>query len=187
MPNNEDRRLRAWAALSTYRDKDQQSAEENLSDLLADLRHWAQYNDIDFVQCNRMGYLNYYEEVEEEKGTPVVEPDKAFTDGECETALCIWEEMLSIFDQRNEERPIYQYFQNHGAADTRWEAMGLVKPMEAAYQAVKHQYDDPFDWEFVPHMLAELESAGLLTHSDLSVSEEAAVILARDVFLDPPL
>ena len=118
MRTNEDRRLRAWAALSEYRQGDNSSAEELLSDLLCDLRHWAVHNDLNFVECSERGYQNYFAEVEEEHGDPVAEPKKHFTEGECETAMCIWEAVLDIFNQTNEERPIYQYFQSHGAADT---------------------------------------------------------------------
>lgn len=41
--------------------------QDRLADLLADLRHWAQQNDLDFDEANRVGEMHFEAEVDEEQ------------------------------------------------------------------------------------------------------------------------
>ena len=44
------------------------SLEENLTDMLTDMMHFAASNEIDFVKCLRMAENNYEAEISEEAG-----------------------------------------------------------------------------------------------------------------------
>jgi hypothetical protein len=53
-----DQIARAQTALAAYKDGD----EYGLTDLLADLRHWAEANDVNFEHCADISYSHYCEE-----------------------------------------------------------------------------------------------------------------------------
>ena len=49
-----------------YFDFSSEPPQDRLADLLADLRHWARQNDLDFDRASRMGATHFEAEVDEE-------------------------------------------------------------------------------------------------------------------------
>ena len=50
-----------------YFDFSSEPPQDRLADLLADLRHWARQNDLDFDRASRMGATHFEAEVDEEE------------------------------------------------------------------------------------------------------------------------
>jgi len=62
------------------------------------------------------------------------------------SAACLWEHFLENIDD-------YSYYRNRvGMAQFRDSVCRMARPVEEAYNYVVdlYQYDDCFDWEFVP-------------------------------------
>ena len=64
--NNNDRATRAGEALDAYIGGDSLSPDDALSDLLCDLRHWADSRGEGFIECDNIGKANYLVELKEE-------------------------------------------------------------------------------------------------------------------------
>jgi hypothetical protein len=81
-----------------------------------------------------------------------------YTLNEVEAAMCIWEHALHC--RRVDEHP--KWLRDEGAAANRITCLHMAPAMDAAYQAAvtHYEYDDCFDWEFVPLMLDNLASPG---------------------------
>lgn len=105
-----------------------------------------------------------------------------YTEAECEAAMCIWEEVLARRAGDFPTDPIIRFFEKHGAAETRQHCMELARPIDVAYNAIKDDYGDPFDWEFVPAMLTLLSM--YFSEDTLSITKEVAVIVAKANFSD---
>lgn len=72
------------------------------------------------------------------------------------TAMCIWEEVLS---RSATEGDIYRVLiDTYGTNHVRHYVLTVLAPtVEGAYAATGHQFDAPFDWEFVPLALKCIE------------------------------
>lgn len=79
------------------------------------------------------------------KGTP----ESVSRADEVEAACCIWEHAL---ERQGEGGDMAAAFSLHGANEMRQFAMTLAIPCHLAWSALHEagQYDEPFDWEFVP-------------------------------------
>lgn len=70
--NNKDRALWAYCALHNFAirtssiDNFNKEPDEVLSDLLCDLKHWANQNGVSYDECNARGNSHYIVELEEE-------------------------------------------------------------------------------------------------------------------------
>mgnify|MGYP001197189958 CR=1 FL=1 len=67
---NAERARRAGQALRAYRDctgDSGTSVDEDVIDMLCDLRHYCDRLDLDFGHCDRIAYRNYLDELTEEK------------------------------------------------------------------------------------------------------------------------
>lgn len=70
------------------------------------------------------------------------------------TAMCIWEALLERLSGKDSENVYSQKREEVGACELRSIVLHLLAPaVEAAYDVVKDEYQDPFDWEFVPAFL----------------------------------
>jgi hypothetical protein len=81
--------------------------------------------------------------------------DGSITYQAAETALCIWEWMI-------EQRAAIAWLPDTGAYAHRRLAIELAEPMNTAfdYAVESYGYDDAFDWEFVPRVLAAITDVG---------------------------
>ena len=77
------------------------------------------------------------------------------------TVMCIWEALLERMSGKDCDNVYSQKREEVGACEMRSIVLHLLAPaVEAAYEVVKDEYQDPFDWEFVPSFL-ELAEPGL--------------------------
>lgn len=70
-PHNDDRARRAAHALRAYRDctgDGPVSPDENVVDLLTDLRHFCDQNNVNHARCDRVAHTAYLAERDEENG-----------------------------------------------------------------------------------------------------------------------
>lgn len=85
--------------------------------------------------------------------------EKQYPASSLETAACAWEAVLEILNSgagrkglRSQANRIREEI---GTSGLRLIVMGWVDEIDAAWAVVKDQYDQPFDWEFVPGWIAE--------------------------------
>lgn len=70
------------------------------------------------------------------------------------TAMCIWEALLECMSGKDCDDVYSQKREEVGACEMRSIVLHILAPaVEAAYNVVKDEYQDPFDWEFVPAFL----------------------------------
>lgn len=90
-----------------------------------------------------------------------------------ETACCIWEALIDGRDDRY--KPI---FDKEGTASVRTRVAGLVDFVDAAWEALPSDVTEgvPFDWEWVPAILAvgvDLRTLTPLRLTPLEVGQSA--------------
>ncbi len=102
------------------------------------------------------------------------------TDETALTAMCVWEELLSIFSQKDESN-IYTKKKNKiGACSMRQIALDVIVPsVEKAYAAVSEEFSESFDWEFVPRFLQLAEP--IYVQSGFSMSETKAIEIGQAI------
>src|SRR5690606_15605240 len=78
------------------------------------------------------------------------------------TAMCIWEAVCSRSETKGD---FYRVLcEAHGTGYFRHFALTVLAPAaETAWAATQEQFDEPFDWEFVPLFLECVEPY-LITH-----------------------
>ncbi len=105
---------------------------------------------------------------------------RTFTDDEVVTAMMIWEGMI---DQR----------ENIPDLQSRWEAVGtasmrdIVPPLVDAFDSLWGEMSDdghdlmaPFDWEFVPWLLHQMDwGGGGAIPKDIKATLEAELVVRR--------
>lgn len=69
-----------------------------------------------------------------------------------ETAACLWE---CVLDRRNDSPQINDAFNRMGTSALRLTVLRWTELVDAAWEKVKDEYDQPFDWEFVPDWISE--------------------------------
>lgn len=62
------------------------------------------------------------------------------------TALCVWEAILEIRDRPD----VSEAFEAAGTNAIRSWALVLAAHLEEDWKKVEHEYDECFDWEYVP-------------------------------------
>lgn len=70
IPTNDDRAKRAAHAVRAYRDYTgdaELSPDEDVIDLLTDLRHFCDRRDLDLGRCDQIAHASYLAELDEEK------------------------------------------------------------------------------------------------------------------------
>lgn len=99
------------------------------------------------------------------------------------TALCVWEEMLSIIGHSDTCSAYVRKLEDVGVSEMRRLALHCLAPaVEAAYEEVKHEFDEPFDWEFVPPFLAHAEP--LLARGLWAIPTDEAIAIGRAVLAE---
>lgn len=84
-----------------------------------------------------------------------------YTEDEVEAAMCLWEEVTGRLERYPALADIDAKGRHSfagGAAALRLHIMSLAKECDRDYNALPEDHplrDEPFDWEFVPHWLAE--------------------------------
>ena len=99
------------------------------------------------------------------------------------TAMCIWETLLERMSGKDCDNVYSQKREVVGACEMRSIILHLLAPaVEAAYEAVKDEYQDPFDWEFVPAFLELAEpvlSRGLWAITSIEAEQIGKEILLQ--------
>jgi hypothetical protein len=86
-----------------------------------------------------------------------------------ETALCVWEELLAISNGGQEDpfsTRIHEMFDNYGTGCMRSCAIQAGVIVEETFTLLEQQGYDfnlPFDWEFVPFIVRQLDWDELMT------------------------
>jgi len=100
-----------------------------------------------------------------------------FTYDELETAVCLWEEAL---EHRGQQDILGFRILDAGTAEARSEIIELAKPVSAAWGHIDGQFDEPFDWEFIPRILGYITD-GLVRGEPLNVTDEQAIEFAKQI------
>ena len=99
------------------------------------------------------------------------------------TAMCIWEALLERMSGKDCDNVYSQKREEVGACEMRSIVLHLLAPaVEAAYEVVKDEYQDPFDWEFVPSFLELAEpvlSRGLWAITSIEAEQIGKEILLQ--------
>ena len=99
------------------------------------------------------------------------------------TAMCIWEALLERMSGKDCDNVYSQKREEVGACEMRSIVLHLLAPAdEAAYEVVKDEYQDPFDWEFVPAFLELAEpvlSRGLWAITSIEAEQIGKEILLQ--------
>lgn len=96
------------------------------------------------------------------------------------TALCVWEEMLSIIGHSDTSCAYVRKLEEVGVSEMRRLALHCLAPaVEAAYQEVQDEFDEPFDWEFAPPFLAHAEP--YLARGLWAIPTDDAIAIGRAV------
>ncbi|MCZ0866500.1 hypothetical protein O0V09_14910 [Dasania sp. GY-19] len=99
------------------------------------------------------------------------------------TAMCIWEALLERMSGKDCDNVYSQKREEVGACEMRSIVLHLLAPaVEAAYEVVKDEYQDPFDWEFVPAFLELAEpvlSRGLWAITSIEAEQIGKEILLQ--------
>jgi hypothetical protein len=89
---------------------------------------------------------------------PITPFKDTFDHLECEAAQCVWEWLIE-----NREVPaVNDGFEDYGSSQQRYTARVIgpyVCRVYVAYEKMFGDYDDAFDWEFVPAVVAALPLA----------------------------
>lgn len=99
------------------------------------------------------------------------------------TAMCIWEALLARMSGKDCDDVYSQKREEVGACEMRSIVLHILAPaVEAAYDVVKDEYQDPFDWEFVPAFLDLAEpvlSRGLWAITSIEAEQIGKEILLQ--------
>lgn len=99
------------------------------------------------------------------------------------TAMCIWEALLERMSGKDCDNVYSQKREEVGACEMRSIVLHLLAPaVETAYEVVKDEYQDPFDWEFVPSFLELAEpvlSRGLWAITSIEAEQIGKEILLQ--------
>lgn len=99
------------------------------------------------------------------------------------TAMCIWEALLERLSGKDSDNVYSQKREEVGACEMRSIVLHILAPaVEAAYDFVKDEYQDPFDWEFVPAFLDLVEpvlSRGLWAITSIEAEQIGKEILLQ--------
>lgn len=99
------------------------------------------------------------------------------------TAMCIWEALLERMSGKDCDNVYSQKREEVGACEMRSIVLHILAPaVEAAYDVVKDEYQDPFDWEFVPAFLDLAEpvlSRGLWAITSIEAEQIGKEILLQ--------
>lgn len=99
------------------------------------------------------------------------------------TAMCIWEALLERMSGNDCDNVYSQKREEVGACEMRSIVLYLLAPaVETAYEVVKDEYQDPFDWEFVPAFLELAEpvlSRGLWAITSIEAEQIGKEILLQ--------
>lgn len=99
------------------------------------------------------------------------------------TAMCIWEALLERMSGKDCDDVYSQKREEVGACEMRSIVLHILAPaVEAAYDVVKDEYQDPFDWEFVPAFLDLAEpvlSRGLWAITSIEAEQIGKEILLQ--------
>ncbi len=99
------------------------------------------------------------------------------------TAMCVWEELISIFATKDSNNAYVRHQQEVGACEMRSLALNTIAPaIESAYKAISEEYHEPFDWEFVPAFLVHAET--ILEEGFWTVSTDDAIKIGRTVLAE---
>ena len=99
------------------------------------------------------------------------------------TAMCVWEELMSISSTKGSNNGYVRHQQEVGACGMRSIALNTIAPaIESAYKSISEEYHEPFDWEFIPSFLVHAEK--ILVEGDWSISKENAIQIGRTVLND---
>jgi hypothetical protein len=99
--------------------------------------------------------------------------ERIFTECEALTAMCIWEEL-----ELRDTGPFALRREAVGAAEFRNEALLLAPAFEEAYETVKNDFNEPFDWAFVPDMLSAMEHTVGISNP-LHLETKDAIVFAK--------
>lgn len=76
-----------------------------------------------------------------------------------ETAACLWEAVLEILNGRAGQKGLRHQAnrirEQMGTSALRLTVLRWVELIDADWAKVKDEYDQPFDWEFVPEWIAQ--------------------------------
>lgn len=96
------------------------------------------------------------------------------------TAMCVWEEMLTIFSDKNESNAYTDQKAKIGACSMRELVLHIITPaVEKAYAAVSDKYSESFDWEFIPAFLQIAEP--VYAKSGFTMSEATAIEIGQQI------
>lgn len=96
------------------------------------------------------------------------------------TAMCVWEELLSILTSNESSNAYVKRQEEVGACEMRSLALHVLAPaVEAAYNAVQQEYQEPFDWEFVPAFLKHAEP--ILSFGLWAITTDDAVRIGQTI------
>lgn len=88
--------------------------------------------------------------------------NRTLTLAEVETALCVWEDLL----ERRDSELFRSLFDNHGTSCMRSCAIQAGLIAEETFTLLEKQgyeFSLPFDWEFVPFIVSQLDWRALMT------------------------
>jgi hypothetical protein len=96
------------------------------------------------------------------------------------TAMCVWEELLSIYTHENESNAYTIQMSKIGACSMRQLALEVITPsIETAYLAVGKDFTESFDWEFVPEFLKLAEP--IYAQSGFCITEKKAIEIGNNI------
>jgi hypothetical protein len=76
-----------------------------------------------------------------------------------ETAACLWEAVLEILNggagHKGLRAQAQRIRENMGTSGLRLAVLRWTELVDADWAKVKDEYDQPFDWEFVPEWIAQ--------------------------------
>lgn len=83
---------------------------------------------------------------------------EVFSAESLETAACLWEAVLDLLNggagQKGLRHQANRIREQMGTSALRVTVLRWVELIDAEWAKVKDEYDQPFDWEFVPEWIA---------------------------------
>lgn len=103
-----------------------------------------------------------------------------YTENDVITAMCLWEAVID--DECRGDNLVNSNIKLRrelvGTCQLREEIMHLAPFVNKAYDAIKYQYDEVFDWEFVPRFLEVLDGR-VSKSTPITITQENADVLAQ--------
>lgn len=94
------------------------------------------------------------------------------------TSMCIWEAALE--EEVNGDKSVYEWLtQEQGAWQGRQNALSMAPKFDALHAKVEAEFDQPFDWEFVPAVLRLL--ADKRVPIDFDICDQLIVEIRTDL------